>query len=94
MTLRAEIIPPILVQAQVEFGAMLYDRFVKRRQQDMVFIVQLRQRDHQQTVVLAGIAVHNRCTVIGTRTVGTENLSGKRLFQIGHQGLFKTQIAH
>jgi hypothetical protein len=64
MTLGAEIIPPVLVQAQVELCPVLYDRFVQRRQQDMVFIVQLRQRHHKQAVVLTGVAIHNGSSVI------------------------------
>ena len=60
----------------------------------MVFIVQLRQRDHQQAVVFTGIAVNNRGAVICAGSVSTEDLSGQRLLKIGHEGLFKTQITH
>lgn len=60
----------------------------------MVFIIKFRQRYNQKTMVLAGVAIHYRGAVVCTGTVGPQNLPWKRLFQIGHQGLFKTQIAH
>ena len=59
VTVGAEVAIAIVVQTQVEFGAMLYHRFVQRGQQHVVLVVQVRDGNHQQAMILAGVAIHN-----------------------------------
>ena len=66
---RTVVVALILVQAEVEFSAMLDDRAVERRQQNVVLIVQLRHGHHEQTVVLARVAIQDGRTRVSPRTV-------------------------
>jgi hypothetical protein len=72
VSIRTEIVALILVEAEVEFSTVLDDRTVERRQQNMVLIVELRNGNNQQTVVLTRVTIYKRRTAISTRTVGTE----------------------
>ena len=70
VTLRTVVVALILVQAQIELCTMLNDGAVERREQYMVLVVEFRNRYDEQTVILANVAVDNRGTRIGSRTVG------------------------
>ena len=90
VTVRAEVAIAIIMQSQVEFGAMLNHRFVQRRQQHVILIVQIRNGNHQQAMILAGVAIHNRRTMISARLVCPEYFSRQRLLKVGHQSLVKS----
>ena len=83
-----EIIALILVQTEVELGAMLDNRTVERRQQHMVLVIELGYGNYQQSVVLARITVYQCRAAVGARTVGSEELTDKTLLQVSHHGLF------
>ena len=68
--LRTEVVALILVQAEVEFGAMLNHRAVERGEQHVVLVVQPGHGHHEQTVVLARVAVHDGRTGVCSRAVG------------------------
>ena len=90
----AEVVSAILMKAKIELGTMLNYCNVQRGEQYMIFFIQFRNGHYQQPMILASITVNNRRTRIRARPVGAEQLSGKRLFQIGHQTSFKSKIAH
>ena len=94
VSIRAEHITIVLVDAQVEGGTVLYHSLVERRQQHMVVVVELGHWDDQQPVLLARVAAHNSRTMISTRLISAQYLLVKRLLQINHQVLVKFQIAH
>ena len=89
MSLRTEVVALILMQAKVEGSPMLDDRRVKRAEQYMVVVVQFRNWHDKQPMVLPGVAVDDGRTGIGSRAVGPQQLSWKRVLKIGHQSLFK-----
>ena len=66
VSVRAEAVAVILVNAKVKRSSMLNDSFIERRQEHMVFIAQLRDRDNQQPVLFTGVATYNGCTMIRT----------------------------
>ena len=70
VTLRTVVVALILMQTQVELGAMLNDGAVERRQQHVVLVVEFRNRYDKQAVILADVAIHNRRARICARTVG------------------------
>ena len=90
MSVGTEVIALIFVQSQIKLCTVLNYRFVQRREQHMILIVQVGDRNHQQAVIFACVTIYNRCTMIGTRLICTEYLPGKRLFQINHQRLVKS----
>ena len=54
---RTEVVALILVEAEIEFGAVLDDSAVERGEKNVVLIVQLGHWHHEQTVVLARVAI-------------------------------------
>ena len=60
----------------------------------MVVIIQLRNRNDQQTVVLAGVASCYRSARVRSAFIRAEILDVKRLLKVGKQSLVKLQIAH
>jgi hypothetical protein len=65
------------MQPQVKFGAMLDNRFVERREEDMVFITEFRDGHDEQSVIFSRIAIHNGCAVICSFPVGTEHFTAQ-----------------
>jgi hypothetical protein len=53
------------VESEVELGTVLNNRTIKRREQDMVLIVQFRYGNNEQTVVFAGVAVNECRAAVG-----------------------------
>ena len=94
VTVGAEDAVLILMQAEVERGAVLDHRFVERRQKHMRFIVHLRNRYHQKTMLLAGVAAHDGRAVVRSRHIRAKHLFGKRLLQVDHKVLVKFKITH
>ena len=94
VTLRTVVVALILMQTQVELGAMLNDGAVERRQQHVVLVVEFRNRYDEQAVILADIAIHNRRARVSARTVGAKQLLRQRILQVCHQSFFKSQITH
>ncbi len=72
VSVRTEVVALILVKSQVELSSMLDNRTVERRQEDMIVIIELRHGNHQQTMVLTRITIHECGTAIRTRTIGPE----------------------
>ena len=66
VTLRAEIVALILVESEVELSAVLYDRTVEGRQQNVVLVVELWYGNNEQTVVLTRVTVDERRRAVGT----------------------------
>ena len=66
VSVRTERVALILVEAEVEFCTMLDDRTIERRQKNMVIIVELRNGNNQQTVVLTCVTVYKCRTAVGT----------------------------
>ena len=60
----------------------------------MVVVVELRDGNHQQAVLLAGVATHDGRAVIGPALVGAQHLFRQRLIEVDHQGFVKIQITH
>ena len=60
MAVRAEHSASISVQSEVEFRSVLYDCLVERRQEHMIFVVDFGHWHHEQAVILACVAIHNR----------------------------------
>jgi hypothetical protein len=60
VTIRTVVVALILVESKIEFCTMLDDGHVKRTQQHVVFVVQLRNGNDQQTMILSDVAVYNR----------------------------------
>ena len=90
MSIRTKVISLILMQPQVKLRTVLNYRFIQRRQQHMVFIIQVGDRNHQQAVIFACVTIYNRCTMIGPRFVSPKYLPWQRFLQINHQGLVKS----
>jgi hypothetical protein len=88
VTLRAEIVALILVESEVELCSVLDDRTVERREQHMVLVVELRNGNNQQTVILARVTVYQRRRTISARTVCTKQFTTKGFLQVGHDGFF------
>ena len=66
MSVRTKIISLILVQSQVKLCTVLNHCFIQRRQQHMVFIIQVGNGNYQQAVIFACVTIYNRCTMIGS----------------------------
>ena len=88
MPLGAVVVALILVESEVELCPVLNHRTVERRQQHMVFVVEFRHGNDEQTMVLARVAVDERRGAVGTRAVRTEQLTTQRLLQVGHHSFF------
>jgi len=56
----AVVVALILVQTEVESRSMLDDTAIERREQHMVFVIEFRHGDNEQSVVFACIAVYYR----------------------------------
>ena len=65
MTLGAVVVALVLVESEVELGTVLNNRTVKRREQDVVLIVQFRYGNNEQTVVFSGVAVNECRAAVG-----------------------------
>ena len=59
--------------AEVERRAVLYHGFVKTREQDVWLVAEFRDGYHQQTVLLAGVAAHQRGAVICSGKIGAQH---------------------
>ena len=94
MPLRAVVVALILVQAEVELCAVLHHRAVERGEQHVVLVVELRHGHHEQSVILADVAIDDGGARVGSRAVRAQQFLGQRILQVGHQGLFKSQITH
>ena len=57
---RTEVVALVLMQTKIEFSTMLNHRNIQRTQEDMIVIVQFRNRYNQKSVVLTDITVHYR----------------------------------
>ena len=79
----------VLVQAQVEWRAMLDHCLVERGEHHVAVVIDLGHGNHQQTVLLAGVAACYSGTVISPRLISPENLFGQRLLKIYHQVFIK-----
>ena len=84
----------ITVQPKIEGRAVLDNRLIQGRQQHVGVVVSVAQRNHQQTVLLAGVAVDYRGTMISPRLISPEHLLGERLLEVNHQVLVKLEITH
>ena len=83
----------VTVQSQIERLVVLDDRLVQRRKQYVGFITVVDRR-HHQSVVLAGIAAHDRRAHITALTVRSEHLALKRILQIAQLALVKCKCRH
>ena len=90
VTFRAVVVALILVESQIEFCTMLDNCTIQRTQQHMIVIVQFGNRYDEQSVILADVAVHNRRTRIGSRTVGAQQFFRQGSLQVGHRGFLKS----
>ena len=90
MSHRREHVALVLMQTEVELSPVLHDGFVKRAQQHVVFIVQVGDREDQQTVVFARVAIDDGRAMVGARSVCAQNLTWQGFLQIYHQGFFKS----
>ncbi len=84
MAVRAEHVALILMKPEIERGSMLYYRLIERREQYVGLVIHLRDGNHKQTMLLAGVASHDGSAMIGPRFVGAEHLLRQRLLQINH----------
>ena len=57
---RTEVVALVLMQTKIEFSTMLNHRNIQRTQENMVVVVQFRNRYNQKSVVLTDITVHYR----------------------------------
>ena len=89
-----ENIVAILMKAHIERSAMLDHRLVEARKEHVGLIVHFRNGDHEQTVLLAGVAASYGGAMVSPRLVGAEHFFGKRLLQVDHKGLVKFKITH
>ena len=75
MSFRIEILPVILMKSEIKLCSMLYNSCIKRGQQHMIFIIQLRDRNDKQTMILACITVNYCRTGISARAIGPKQFS-------------------
>ena len=94
VSVRAETVALVLVQTQVKRSAVLNHCLVQRRQHHVIVLIQLGDRNYQQPVLLAGVAIDDSRTMIRARLVGTQHLLGQRPLEVYHQVLVKFQITH
>ena len=73
---------------------MLDYSLVKAGEEDVVLVVHLRYRNHEQAMLLAGIATYYRSAVVGPAFVGAQHFLRQTLLEIYHQALVKFKIAH
>jgi hypothetical protein len=90
VTLRAVVVALILVESKIELCTVLNYRTVKRREQYMILVIQLRYGNHEQTVVLTGVAIYKGRRTVGTGTVCPKQFTTQRLLQIGHHSFLKS----
>ena len=60
----------------------------------MVLLVEIGHGYDEQSVILSGVAVDDGRARVGSRPVGAQQLSGQRLFEVGHKCLLKSEITH
>ena len=94
MSLRRIVIALELVYSHVELGAVLYHRFVQRRQQNIIVEVMLWHRNHQKTVILACVTIYWRSHRIRSKLIGTKHVLSQGLFEIYKLRLVKLKITH
>ena len=82
------------MQTKVELYSVLDHATVQRRQQHMVVIVESGHRNHEQTVILACVTVHESRAAVCSRAVCAQQLLLHHSLQVGHRGPFKLQITH
>ena len=75
MTFRAVIIALILVQAEVELSTMLNHCNVERREQNVVFVIELRHGHNEQTMILARVAIYDGRTSVSSRTIRSQQFT-------------------
>ena len=80
VTSGGEVVSLIFVKPQVELCTMLYYCCIERREQYVILVVNLRNGDNKQSVILSCITVYNGCTMVSSRPVGSQNLFRQRLF--------------
>ena len=66
VTIWTKTVATIFMQPQVKFRTMLDHCLVKRGEQHMVLVVQLRNRHDKQSMVLPRITIHNSSAVISS----------------------------
>ena len=79
----------IAVQTQIEGSAMLNHGLVERRQEHVGGILLVAQRNHQQAMLLAGVATHYCGTMISACLICAQHLLGERLLEVYHEVLIK-----
>ena len=62
VTFRTVVVALILVESKIELCSMLDDCHVERRKQHVVLVVEFRHGYHEQSVILARVAVNNSGT--------------------------------
>ena len=74
VTIRRKMILTILVQAKIKLSPMLNNRLIQRTQQYIVVIAQLRQRQHQLSMVFTCVTINQCRRVVHTGAVRTKHL--------------------
>ena len=84
----------VAVDTQIERGAVLNHGFVEAREKHMWLVAHPFHGNHQQPVLLAGVASYQRGAVVGPGLVCTQHFFGQRLFQVDEQILIELKITH
>ena len=63
---------------------MLHNGFVERREQYVIFIVDILDRHDKKAVIFADVAAHEGGRAVGTRFVGEQKLLHEGVLQVGH----------
>ena len=84
----------VAVDAQIERSTVLDHSLVERRQHHVRAVVHFRNGNHQQAVLLAGVAAHQTRAVICPRLIRAQHLFRERLVKINQQVLIKFQVTH
>ena len=80
MAIRAIVVTLILMKAHVKLSTMLDNRFIQRRQQHMVFVIQFRNGDNKQSMVFARIAINDCSAMVSSGTIRTKHFLWKGFF--------------
>ena len=94
VTIRTEIIPFVLLNSKIELCSVLIHRFVQRGEQYMIRIIDFGQRNYQLSMIFAGVAINQRCAVVGACAVGSYHLFRKRFVEISQKCLVKIKVTH
>lgn len=68
---------------------MLDYRAVETGEQDVVLIVEVRDRDNEESMILARVTVHDGAATVGTGPVRPQEFFRQRLLKVAHQGMFE-----